>query len=302
MYNFSIIIPHYNSPHLLQRLLNSIPKREDLQIIIVDDNSDPNKVDFNNFPGLKDDNTEVFFTKEGKGAGYARNVGLQHALGKWLIFSDSDDLFVTSNFSEMMDKYVDSISDLIYFNVDLIDENLLEILEKRTNEYPYRTHLIRGTEEDYEWIQYRFTNPWAKFVKREFVAKHDIQYDEIIAGNDAMFTIKCGHYAKNIEHDSTVIYQWAQRTSGNITSNISKKAMIAKLDLSYRMNLFFRCIKKSKYRYNLFISHFLPVCKSGYSYIPSFFMILKKTEKRYLLQDLLSFFNYAILKSLKKIS
>lgn len=39
--NYSIIIPHKNIPHLLQRCLKSIPRRKDVQIIIVDDNSDP---------------------------------------------------------------------------------------------------------------------------------------------------------------------------------------------------------------------------------------------------------------------
>ena len=48
-YNYSIIIPHKNIPELLQRCLDSIPKREDIQIIVVDDNSDTNKVDFNSF-------------------------------------------------------------------------------------------------------------------------------------------------------------------------------------------------------------------------------------------------------------
>ena len=38
-YNVSIIIPHYNSPDLLAVLLDSIPEKEDIQIIVVDDNS-----------------------------------------------------------------------------------------------------------------------------------------------------------------------------------------------------------------------------------------------------------------------
>jgi glycosyltransferase involved in cell wall biosynthesis len=48
---FSIIIPHKNTPELLQRCLASIPKREDIQIIVIDDNSDNTKVDFEYFPG-----------------------------------------------------------------------------------------------------------------------------------------------------------------------------------------------------------------------------------------------------------
>ena len=66
---------HKNIPNLLQRCLDSIPNREDVQIIVVDDNSDPNIVDFDKFPGLNRSNVEVIFTKEGKGAGYARNTG-----------------------------------------------------------------------------------------------------------------------------------------------------------------------------------------------------------------------------------
>lgn len=36
---FSIIIPHYNIPDLLMRCLKSIPVSEDIQVIVVDDNS-----------------------------------------------------------------------------------------------------------------------------------------------------------------------------------------------------------------------------------------------------------------------
>lgn len=51
--NYSFIIPHRNVPHLLQRCIDSIPKRDDIQIIIVDDNSDPKIVNFECFPKLK---------------------------------------------------------------------------------------------------------------------------------------------------------------------------------------------------------------------------------------------------------
>lgn len=36
---YSIIIPHYNNPELLMRCLKSIPVSEDIQVIVVDDNS-----------------------------------------------------------------------------------------------------------------------------------------------------------------------------------------------------------------------------------------------------------------------
>jgi glycosyltransferase involved in cell wall biosynthesis len=94
---FSVIIPHKNRPDLLQYCLNSIPRRKDIQIIVVDDNSDEDKVNFNKFPGLDDEYVEIYLTKEGKGAGYARNMGLKHAKGKWLLFADADDFFTENS-------------------------------------------------------------------------------------------------------------------------------------------------------------------------------------------------------------
>ena len=38
-YRYTIIIPHYKIIDLLGRALSSIPDREDIQIIVVDDNS-----------------------------------------------------------------------------------------------------------------------------------------------------------------------------------------------------------------------------------------------------------------------
>jgi hypothetical protein len=51
----NIIIPHKNSPELLQRLLDSIPETDGVRVIIVDDGSDSKIVDFTHFPGNRSD-------------------------------------------------------------------------------------------------------------------------------------------------------------------------------------------------------------------------------------------------------
>lgn len=85
---FSIIMLHKNTPKLLKRCLESIPRMDDIQIIVVDDNSDSNIVDFSVLIGMKDECVEIYLTKEGKGAGHACNVGMKYAKGKWLLFTD----------------------------------------------------------------------------------------------------------------------------------------------------------------------------------------------------------------------
>ena len=61
------------------RCVASIPKRNDLQIVVVDDISDTSIVDFDNFPIKNDDHTVVVFDKSGKGTGRARNIGMENA-------------------------------------------------------------------------------------------------------------------------------------------------------------------------------------------------------------------------------
>jgi glycosyltransferase involved in cell wall biosynthesis len=58
-YNISIIVPHKNKLKLLERCLNSIPERDDIEVIIVDDNSEEKYK--NNLPCFSRANTKVFF-------------------------------------------------------------------------------------------------------------------------------------------------------------------------------------------------------------------------------------------------
>ena len=95
-YLYSIIIPHFNSSQLLERMLNSIPRRDDIQIIVVDDNS--NEIEKGELRKIRRPNVELYFQTTNHGAGFARNVGLDHVLGQWVIVADADDVFAPNAF------------------------------------------------------------------------------------------------------------------------------------------------------------------------------------------------------------
>ena len=200
--NYTFIIPHKNIPDLLQRCLNSIPRREDIQIIVVDDNSDPDKVDFEHFPGVGDPCVEVYFTKEGKGAGYARNVGLEHAKGKFLLFADADDYF--KNVDVLLDKYKHSVADVIYFN---------SISVNAVNEFTSFGNQINNAMSVYpdnklkNYLRFYCGVPWCKVVNRNLLAKHKIFFDEVPKHNDTIFSLKVGYYASNIYIDKDIYYE-----------------------------------------------------------------------------------------------
>ena len=113
--NLSIIIPHYNTPDLLEKLIVSIPNTDDIQIIVIDDNSDKDLKLLENVKNMYQNKIEYYVNDTGvKGAGACRNIGLRHADGKWLLFSDADDYFLEGMY-ETVAQYFDSDYDEVFF-------------------------------------------------------------------------------------------------------------------------------------------------------------------------------------------
>ena len=103
---YSIIIPHYNIPLLLERLLVSIPKRHDVEVIVADDGS-PKKV-CSELEAMASRRPEIrLLLLEGNlGAGYARNAAIGVARGRWVLFADADDFFVLTRWSSVANGVV----------------------------------------------------------------------------------------------------------------------------------------------------------------------------------------------------
>lgn len=250
--NFSIIIPHKNIPKLLDRCLNSIPIRDDVQIIVVDDNSDPEKVDFTEFPGLDRSNTEVYFTKESKGAGFTRNVGLTKANGKWLIFADADDFFNVC-LNQKMDEYLNSSYDIIYFQTNSIESISMREIESRGKEYNKWLQNSIKRNIILDEVRYRINPPWGKFYSHELIKKHKIKFDETLTANDVMFSTKSGHSAEKIKIDLSYLY-CSSITSGSLDLTYNEEHIWPRFEVAIKHYEFLKEIKKEQYRINIFHS------------------------------------------------
>jgi glycosyltransferase involved in cell wall biosynthesis len=93
---FSIIIPTYNRAHLISDTLNSVKNQSftDFELIIVDDGSTDNtRIVVENYISNNQLKNWHFYSKINGERGAARNFGLNKAIGKWITFLDSDDLF-----------------------------------------------------------------------------------------------------------------------------------------------------------------------------------------------------------------
>lgn len=201
---FSIIIPHKDIPDLLMRCLRSIPVSEDIQVIVVDDNSADADTYLERYPELSRPYLEFIRTTKGGGAGYARNIGLERAKGKWLLFADADDFFVEDMY-DIITMHVESDADVIYFKNRAVYSDDVNQLSKRDR------HVNRIIESFFvtgdEWpIRIKSFVPWGKMIKKELVDKNRIWFDEVKYSNDVFFTTSVGCYANKIKVTDTVLY------------------------------------------------------------------------------------------------
>lgn len=237
-YNYTIIIPHHNIPSLLKRCLASIPIYEDIQTIVVDDNSD---IKYRTeMQQLEQDFPYVHFhyLKENGGAGKARNIGLQLAKGKYIIFADSDDYF-NYCFTQVLLDYTDSNYDIIYFNANSTDTETYKTTWRSLHLNRMIELYKRNPSKAFFKLKYNFGEPWCKMVKKEIILKNQITFDETNIHNDTKYSYLVGFYCKSAHIDERAIYCVTDRI-GSVSKRVSADRLIARTMVFSTANSFYR--------------------------------------------------------------
>jgi glycosyltransferase involved in cell wall biosynthesis len=230
----SIIIPNRNRTSELLRMVESIPCREDIEVIIVDDDSDITH-SYSFLSGAKVDVKVKYLKKrnsstytrlyDGLGAGAARNLGIDSAVGCWLFFFDSDDCVDTKNLNLLFDSLysLDEI-DCVYYMAETYN-----CIEKR-NRHAFLLNAFNKYEEDGLDFNLRYYNPvpWSKVVKKDLVLSHNIRFDEILASNDTLFSLQIGVLSTKIHIVKDVIY-YISNNDSSLTAGFNEIKSLSRL-------------------------------------------------------------------------
>ena len=121
MKKVSVIIPCYNAEKWLNKCLDSVPKRDDIEIICIDDGSTDNTFNImdNYFKKEKKfKNWYLYRNVSNCGVSYARNRGLEYAQGEYILMLDSDDYIYPKVFNKIVDNYLDSENDMVFYDME----------------------------------------------------------------------------------------------------------------------------------------------------------------------------------------
>lgn len=113
----SIVITTYNRLLLLAELVESLSRQsfQDFEVVIVNDCGENVDVLKTLYPELE---LNIIELESNSKHVYARNEGVQHANGEWIMMMDDDDLLVPIHI-EMMVKAIDG-ADLLYSDVEIV--------------------------------------------------------------------------------------------------------------------------------------------------------------------------------------
>lgn len=206
MVKFTFIIPHYNlTPSLLQRCLDSIPHRDDIQIIVVDDHS-PSLYDDkgrliptkkNSFAGSLDEYTDVIFLPKNVGPGIARNEALKQAKGEWIFFADADDYYEKEALSSLMCFCENTTCDAIWFGYG--DNNIYGNIPDDID----NGIVLCSKTEKLKFL--KVVAPWNKVVRKSLLYDNNIKFDEGFYCEDQFYSLRtvcecksAGFYNRNV--------------------------------------------------------------------------------------------------------
>lgn len=205
--SISIVIPHFNKPDLLEKLLISIPQdKKDVQTIVVDDKSD--SVHLKAVERLKIKyNFEFYINDKVKSAGICRNIGLEKAQNNWITFADGDDYF-TDGFYNKVSKYFNEKSDVVFFSPTSQYLDTGKIADRHLAfQKIIKNYLKNQTKQNELLLRYNFISTWSKIMKKEFMNKNNIKFDEGPMGaEDVMMSTKIGYFMKTFDVSSDTIY------------------------------------------------------------------------------------------------
>lgn len=226
----SVIVPVYNAEKYLNRCVDSILSQtmKDFELLLIDDGSQDESSRICDEYAEENARVKVFHKPNG-GVSSARNLGIDQAKGKYIIFIDSDDYWLLPNCLELLTSLMNEMGcDCVrgeYQGFDEIGNVVVEPKVKRELEGRLLT--------PYELLRYGLVGEffgWLFMFRRSTIG--DLRYDEQQSFLEDMdfisrFMIK----AQTCAYTSECFYAYLKRND-----SVSNSPKYANVECSFKMS------------------------------------------------------------------
>lgn len=189
MIKISIIVPVYNSETTLERCVVSLQHQTytDIQIILVNDGStDKSKAICDSF--AQTDSRIYVIHQKNAGVSAARNAGLAHAAGEYIMFCDSDD-WVEPDWCEKMLTVAEHSSTCLPVSNYWHEKDGVSSINY-ADRCAELKHMLCSSDMFALYKMDLLGIPWNKIYHRKAIEDNNLRFDESISlGEDLIFVI-----------------------------------------------------------------------------------------------------------------
>lgn len=223
----SVIVPIYNVENYLEKCVDSILKQTytNLEIILVDDGSTDKCGIICDKYKLESERIQVIHKKNG-GLSDARNIGIEKANGKYIIFVDSDDFIVDNAIENLYKNIIKYGKDISIGQIETFsDEKNIKKIERKVQTFCYDNqdameNLLYNT-------QYTSSTAGKLFSKKIF---DNIKFPVGKKYEDLATVYKLIHVSNGVVVTNQIVYEYFTARSGSIMNENFK---LSRLDALY---------------------------------------------------------------------
>jgi glycosyltransferase involved in cell wall biosynthesis len=241
----SIVVPVYNVEEYLERCLDSVISQSfiDWEMIIVDDCSPDNSQQIIRRYQTQDSRIRCILNEKNRGLGGARNLGIYHSRGEYVLFIDSDDFISDECALEQLCGIASGN------NLDVIDTPYRVIKDGvEVNRLPKKFNALNDkvyTGTDYmEHIQVLPIVAWNKLYKRVLLQENNILFKER-KYEDICFTLEVMYKARRVQNTSSPFYNYIIREGSIMTSKVGRSSIDDAMELCYDLERLYECTNQN---------------------------------------------------------
>lgn len=221
----SVVMPVYNAENYLRESLGSLLGQTytDFEIICVDDgSSDQSPAILREFAQKKQPFT--ILTQDHAYAGAARNLGIRHAKGKYLLFLDSDDRFLPAMLETVVTKAEETDADICVFPAEGFDHKTGRTfpLPESCQPGPKQQGVFSRTDDPEHIFSFTHPAPWNKLYRREFITENGLEFQNTRSVNDLAFVLTALAVAERITTVDQPQLQYRTNNKGSLQGSQDK--------------------------------------------------------------------------------
>ena len=247
----TIIVPVYNAEKCLEKCLNSLLEQtyRNIEIVLINDGSTDNSLNICNSFRRKCDFIKVI-NKKNEGVSIARNIGIEHSNGDYIIFVDSDDYVDKYLVEKMLKIFIEKNIDWTICGYKKVFFNKGKITKEKIINYEEKFFETKDDTIKYLYPLYNskgFNALWNKMYKTEIIQKKKIKFNpNINMGEDYIFNLNYLTAVNRLYIMNENLYRY--RIEDNILTNKFEDKLFKNRMVIYNETI--NTLKKCGFDYN----------------------------------------------------